>query len=144
MAALVADVVLDRLREWDVEVVFAYPGDGIDGLLAAWGHADKIGDAWDHALGAGRPTVLDVRCDPDVPPIPPHATFDQLEDATPRASKGWVKDRRACSCTQAQPPLGGYARLQGRCPFLFVWASELRPPALVPGKRICDHGADWS
>ena len=23
------------------------------------------------------PTVLDVRCDPEVPPIPPHATFDQ-------------------------------------------------------------------
>jgi pyruvate dehydrogenase (quinone) len=23
--------------------------------------------------------VLDIRCDPDVPPIPPHATFDQAK-----------------------------------------------------------------
>ncbi|MCF3181892.1 thiamine pyrophosphate-requiring protein [Streptomyces polychromogenes] len=35
----VADYVLQRLREWDVEHVFAYPGDGINGLLAAWGRA---------------------------------------------------------------------------------------------------------
>ncbi|MFE9426411.1 thiamine pyrophosphate-requiring protein [Kitasatospora sp. NPDC006697] len=35
----VADYLLHRLREWDVEYVFAYPGDGINGLLAAWGRA---------------------------------------------------------------------------------------------------------
>ncbi|HET6875890.1 MAG TPA: hypothetical protein VFH38_00005, partial [Jatrophihabitans sp.] len=23
--------------------------------------------------------VLDIRCDPDVPPIPPHATFEQAK-----------------------------------------------------------------
>lgn len=39
MADLVADVVLARLREWGVEHVFGYPGDGINGLLAAWGRA---------------------------------------------------------------------------------------------------------
>jgi pyruvate dehydrogenase (quinone) len=42
---------------------------------------DQIGPAWDQALGDGRPTLLDVRCDPDVPPIPPHATFEQMKDA---------------------------------------------------------------
>ncbi|SEG95603.1 pyruvate dehydrogenase (quinone) [Actinacidiphila yanglinensis] len=36
----VSDYVLQRLREWDVERVFAYAGDGINGLLAAWGRAD--------------------------------------------------------------------------------------------------------
>ena len=36
----VGDVVLQRLREWDVDQVFAYPGDGINGLLTAWGRAD--------------------------------------------------------------------------------------------------------
>ena len=30
---------------------------------------------------ADRPTVLDVRCDPNVPPVPPHATFDQMKGA---------------------------------------------------------------
>jgi len=36
----VADHLLDRLRQWEVECVFGYPGDGINGLLAAWGRAD--------------------------------------------------------------------------------------------------------
>ncbi|GAB2882836.1 thiamine pyrophosphate-requiring protein [Streptomyces mayteni] len=39
MGMKVADYVLARLREWDVEHVFAYAGDGINGLLAAWGRA---------------------------------------------------------------------------------------------------------
>ncbi|MER6801963.1 MULTISPECIES: thiamine pyrophosphate-requiring protein [Streptomyces] len=36
----VSDYILQRLREWEVEHVFAYAGDGINGLLAAWGRAD--------------------------------------------------------------------------------------------------------
>jgi pyruvate dehydrogenase (quinone) len=40
-----------------------------------------IGPAWDRALTANRPTVLDVRCDPNVPPVPPHAIFEQVTDA---------------------------------------------------------------
>ncbi|MFD8589618.1 thiamine pyrophosphate-requiring protein [Streptomyces sp. NPDC059637] len=35
----VSDYILQRLREWGVEHVFGYPGDGINGLLAAWGRA---------------------------------------------------------------------------------------------------------
>jgi pyruvate dehydrogenase (quinone) len=45
---------------------------------------DKPGDlasAWDRALAADRPTVLDVRCDPNVPPVPPHATLEQMTNA---------------------------------------------------------------
>src|SRR6476646_8053006 len=41
MADTVADVLLARLREWGVGQVFGYPGDGINGLLAAWGRADN-------------------------------------------------------------------------------------------------------
>jgi pyruvate dehydrogenase (quinone) len=40
---------------------------------------DNLGPAWATALAADRPTVLDVICDPDVPPIPPHATLDQVK-----------------------------------------------------------------
>ncbi|MDX3776495.1 thiamine pyrophosphate-requiring protein [Streptomyces europaeiscabiei] len=40
MSTTVADHILRRLREWDVEQVFGYPGDGINGLLAAWGRAE--------------------------------------------------------------------------------------------------------
>jgi pyruvate dehydrogenase (quinone) len=41
MSMKVSDHVLERLRAWEVEYVFAYPGDGINGLLAAWGRADN-------------------------------------------------------------------------------------------------------
>ncbi|MEU5716353.1 thiamine pyrophosphate-requiring protein [Streptomyces sp. NPDC020403] len=40
MSIKVSDFILQRLREWDVDHVFAYAGDGINGLLAAWGRAD--------------------------------------------------------------------------------------------------------
>src|SRR5689334_10263888 len=40
MTQTVADVLLARLREWGVRQVFGFPGDGINGLLAAWQRAD--------------------------------------------------------------------------------------------------------
>ncbi|HEY7592016.1 MAG TPA: thiamine pyrophosphate-requiring protein [Actinophytocola sp.] len=49
---------------------------------------DQLGPAWDAALSATRPAVLDVRCDPEVPPIPPHATFEQIKAATEAVLKG--------------------------------------------------------
>lgn len=41
MSSKVSDHILERLREWGVDHVFGYPGDGINGLLAAWGRADN-------------------------------------------------------------------------------------------------------
>lgn len=43
---------------------------------------DALAGAWERALSADRPTVLDVHTDPDMPPIPPHATWEQFKDAT--------------------------------------------------------------
>ncbi|RKN36990.1 thiamine pyrophosphate-requiring protein [Streptomyces hoynatensis] len=37
--ALVADFVVERLREWGMQRVFGYPGDGINGLLGAFDRA---------------------------------------------------------------------------------------------------------
>jgi len=48
----------------------------------------QIGSAWEQALAADRPTVLDVHVDADVPPIPPHATFEQARDAALSLLKG--------------------------------------------------------
>ncbi|MBB5782746.1 thiamine pyrophosphate-requiring protein [Nonomuraea jabiensis] len=49
---------------------------------------EAIGPAWDRALAADRPVVLDVHCDPDIPPIPPHTDFEQLKDAAEAIIKG--------------------------------------------------------
>ena len=40
MSTTVADQLLERLREWGVEQVFGYPGDGINGILGAFSRAD--------------------------------------------------------------------------------------------------------
>lgn len=42
----------------------------------------ELGPAWDGALSADRPTLLDVHTDPNMPPIPPHATWEQFTSAT--------------------------------------------------------------
>jgi pyruvate dehydrogenase (quinone) len=49
---------------------------------------DQIADAWDRALSADRPTVLDVRVDANVPPIPPHATFEQMKSSAEAILQG--------------------------------------------------------
>ncbi|TCR65700.1 thiamine pyrophosphate-requiring protein [Bosea sp. BK604] len=38
---------------------------------------EQVGPAWDEALAADRPFVLDMVTDPNVPPLPPHITFAQ-------------------------------------------------------------------
>jgi pyruvate dehydrogenase (quinone) len=40
---------------------------------------DEIGPAWDAALTADRPCVLDVLTDPNVPPLPPHITLKEAK-----------------------------------------------------------------
>lgn len=52
------------------------------------GQPDALGGAWDELLAADRPGLLDVRCDPEVPPIPPHATFEQIKSTTESVLKG--------------------------------------------------------
>jgi len=63
---------------------------GLEGI--AVDKPDDIGPAWDRALAADHPVLLDVRCDPNVPPIPPHATLEQMKD-TGRAILEGDQDR---------------------------------------------------
>jgi pyruvate dehydrogenase (quinone) len=50
---------------------------------------DAIGPAWDRALAADRPVVLEAITDPNVPPLPPHIS---LEQAKHFASSVWAGD----------------------------------------------------
>ncbi|WP_431969669.1 thiamine pyrophosphate-requiring protein [Nocardia sp. bgisy134] len=50
--------------------------------------ADELGPAWDRALSADGPVLLDVKCDPEMPPIPPHATWEQLKDTAEAVLRG--------------------------------------------------------
>jgi pyruvate dehydrogenase (quinone) len=49
---------------------------GLKGIFVD--NPDKVGAAWDEALSADRPVILEAYTDPNVPPLPPHIT---LKDA---------------------------------------------------------------
>lgn len=38
---------------------------------------EEVGPAWEAALSADRPIVIDAVVDPNVPPLPPHITLKQ-------------------------------------------------------------------
>jgi pyruvate dehydrogenase (quinone) len=40
---------------------------------------DEVGAAWDRALGADGPAVIDVVTDPEVPPLPPHIRMEHAQ-----------------------------------------------------------------
>ena len=39
-----------------------------------------MGAAWDEALARDRPVVLEVKTDPEVPPLPPHITLEEAKN----------------------------------------------------------------
>ena len=49
---------------------------------------DDVAPAWESALSAGRPALLDVHCNADVPPTPPRASVDQVRRTTLSLVKG--------------------------------------------------------
>jgi pyruvate dehydrogenase (quinone) len=52
---------------------------------------EHLEDAWREALAADKPYVLDIHCDPDIPPIPPHSTLEQMTDMAQALLKGDTK-----------------------------------------------------
>ena len=96
MAQTVPDFLLERLRAWDVDPVFGFPGDGTDGLrllVIRVERPEDVGPAWQPALSPNRPAVVEFLTDACVPPIPPRASWDQIEHATeavvPGDSDSW-------------------------------------------------------
>ncbi|MBO0878450.1 MAG: thiamine pyrophosphate-requiring protein, partial [Pseudonocardia sp.] len=86
------------------EVSYAGFAEGLGLGAHAVERPEDIGSAWDAALAADRPTVLDIRCDPNVPPIPPHATWEQMKDTTLSLMHG-DEDRWAMLVRGAQTKL---------------------------------------
>jgi pyruvate dehydrogenase (quinone) len=49
---------------------------------------DAVGPAWEQALAADRPFVIDAVVDPNVPPLPPHVSFEQARSMASALVKG--------------------------------------------------------
>ncbi len=59
---------------------------GLDGVRVE--RPDAVGEAWDKALSADRPFVLEAVTDPSVPPLPPHITLQQAKQFMRSMVKG--------------------------------------------------------
>jgi pyruvate dehydrogenase (quinone) len=65
----------------------------------------QVGPAWDRALAAGKPALIQFVTDPEVPPLPPHIRFEQMKElahavrggdpAAPRFMKNSVRGKLA-------------------------------------------------
>jgi pyruvate dehydrogenase (quinone) len=51
---------------------------------------DKVGSAWDAAFAADRPVLIEAITDPDVPPMPPHISFEHASNYLRAMLKGDV------------------------------------------------------
>ncbi|MBI0475803.1 thiamine pyrophosphate-requiring protein [Sphingomonas sp. MA1305] len=49
---------------------------------------EDLADAWDTALAADRPVILEVKTDPNVAPLPPHVTLQQAKAFLSSMAKG--------------------------------------------------------
>jgi pyruvate dehydrogenase (quinone) len=51
---------------------------GLKGIFVD--NPDRVGAAWDDALAADRPVILEAYTDPNVPPLPPHITLKDAQN----------------------------------------------------------------
>ncbi|MBK8210104.1 MAG: thiamine pyrophosphate-requiring protein [Rhodospirillales bacterium] len=49
---------------------------------------ERMGAAWDEALASERPVVLEVKTDPNIPPLPPHISLQQAQKFVSMLLKG--------------------------------------------------------
>jgi pyruvate dehydrogenase (quinone) len=73
---------------------------GMTGLYVD--RADQLGEAWDTALAAKRPVVLEVKSDPEVPPLPPHVTLTQAKAFARTLMEGDPKEGSVIANTARQ------------------------------------------
>jgi pyruvate dehydrogenase (quinone) len=50
--------------------------------------AEQMGAAWDEALAADCPVVIEVKADPNIAPLPPHITLAQAKAFASTLMKG--------------------------------------------------------
>jgi pyruvate dehydrogenase (quinone) len=63
---------------------------------------EHLADAWETALAAKRPVVLEVKSDPEVPPLPPHVTLAQARAFARTLMEGDPKEGSVIANTARQ------------------------------------------
>ncbi|CCJ08923.1 thiamine pyrophosphate-requiring protein [Methylocystis sp. SC2] len=63
---------------------------------------DRLAAAWEEALSCDRPVVLEVKTDPEVPPLPAHISFEQARNFATTLFKGDPEQSRLIQGTARQ------------------------------------------
>ena len=83
---------------------------GFEGIYCEKG--DEVGAAWEQALSADRPCLLEVKVDPEVPPLPPHITRVQAQ----KTAKAMVKGDPERAGVMEKSLLGKFAEFKESLP----------------------------
>jgi len=73
---------------------------GLKGIYVS--EPDQIAPAWEEALASNRPVVLEVKSDPEVPPLPPHVTLEQARHFAHPLLKGDPREAGVIAGTAKQ------------------------------------------
>ena len=116
---------------------------GLKGIVVR--DPEKVGAAWDEALAADRPVILNIYTDSNVPPLPPHITLKEAKNfATMMASepelgsvlKNSAREILANILTQqALSHVNGHANGDGR-------AHAYTVPGALPAAQACNSHVD--
>lgn len=85
---------------------------GLDGIYCD--DQGQVGKAWDQALAADRPVVLEFKVDAEVPPIPPHIKMPQAKKAAKAVAKGDPEGTGIAAVGMRQKLAEFYEKLPGR------------------------------
>ena len=116
MAKTAADVLVESLIDWNVEVVFGLPGDGINGPACKVGNVFNVGcdllpvdfaafaracgggltiddparggETLDQALATAGPVIVEAVVDPLAPPMPAKVTVEQAAKFAESLARG--------------------------------------------------------
>jgi len=73
---------------------------GLKGIFVD--NPDRLAEAWEEALACDRPVVLEVKTDPEVPPLPAHISFEQARNFATTLFKGDPEQSRLITGTARQ------------------------------------------
>ena len=65
-------------------------------------HPERLGPAWEEALASDRPVVLEVKTDPEVPPLPSHISLEQAKKFTSTLLRGDPREAATIAGTVRQ------------------------------------------
>ena len=86
--------------------------------------AERMAAVWDEALASDRPVVIEVKADPNVPPLPPHITLHQAKAFATTLMKGDPDEGNVIS------------KPHGRC------SARCCPGTRIPNGRVTRHDLD--